>query len=108
MHSVSSNAVFNTVFPDYASGNQFTTSATSYTATEDCYCIYFVIAATSGNRHLLADGVQVSSYDGATASSGIVYYVYNFSGYIKKGTVLRRQDNASLYDNSFRIYKLRH
>ena len=101
MNPVTSNAVVKKIFPDYASGNLITSSITSYTATEDCYISFLLIANSSGNRHLLINDVRVSSFDD---SNGI--YVYTYSGFIKEGDVLKRQDNLEVKPNQLRVYKL--
>ena len=89
-------------FPDYARGNLHTdSSATSYTATEDCYVTWQWI---SGARtcHILLDGTAVGSDD-----FGAGIYIVSFAGYVKKGTVITKDDGSAISTQLLQVYGLK-
>lgn len=105
MHACTSNAVFENCprFPDYASGNLITQNVSSYTPTEDCYINYLLIASTTNDNYaLVIDNVEVSSYDGGTTPAR----VFSYSGYVKKGSVIRRKDNGDISPSVLKVFKL--
>lgn len=106
-HSVTSNAVAEELkrysrYSDYANGNLITSSVTSYTATEDCYCSFILVAGSAQNRHLTVNGNIVSSYD---STSGV--HIYSYCGYIEKGSVLRRQDGLAMNTDQLKVFRLK-
>ena len=105
LHAVSSNAVAESCakYPDYASGNLITQNASSYTPTEDCYINYLmIVSTTSDNQALLIDNVEVTSYDGGTSPARI----FSYSGYVKKGSVIKRKDNGNFTPTTLKVFKL--
>ena len=101
LHAVSSDAVHKILFPDYAHGNIFTTSAPTVTLTEDCYIVYCVIASDNINRNLVINGVEVSVTDSSNS-----IYVTMFSGFAKKGDVLERANSQSLLPTVLKLFRL--
>ena len=87
------------IMPDYARGNLITTSITSYTMPEDGYVIYE--RAGTSDYALTIDGVVVTAYD--NTSSG---YQMGFSGYVKKGSVLRLSNSAVFGPNYTKVFGL--
>lgn len=103
LHAVTSNAVHKVLFPDYASGNILTEQIPSsgYTVPVDCWCNFLLIANTAGERRLNIDGVIVGNVDD---SSNI--YVFTFSGFIKAGSLIKRNDNSVINTNQIQLYRL--
>lgn len=103
LHAVTSNAVHKVLFPDYVSGNILTEQIPSsgYTVPVDCWCNFLLIANTAGERRLNIDGVIVGNVDD---SSNI--YVFTFSGFIKAGSLIKRNDNSVINTNQIQLYRL--
>lgn len=81
--------LFNMLVPDYANPISGI-SGQSWTATEDCYVIYNRFAPDTKWRLYLDEHI-VTSQDTAGSS-----YTFVFSGYVKKGSVLRTESGATL------------
>lgn len=92
-------------YPDYARGSLYTTGATSYTCTEDCYISYFIFAGSANTYYLCVDGIEVSS-----ASSGYVlgqdFAYVSFNGYVKKGAVITVNNNQTIPVGSLKVFGL--
>ena len=103
MQSVTSNAVHRVLFPDYASGSILTEpiSGSGYTVPIDCWCNFLLIANTVGERRLNIDGVIVGSVDSSSNA-----YVFSFNGFIKAGSLIKRNDNNVINTNQIQLYKL--
>jgi hypothetical protein len=103
LHAVSSDAVHKVLFPDYASGSILTGQIPSsgYTVPVDCWCNYLLIASTTSERRLNIDGVIVGSTDNASS-----VYVFSFNGFIKAGSIIKRNDNNAINTNQIQLYKL--
>ena len=85
-------------YPDYASGSIYTTAVTEYICPEDCY----VVAEVVGNgRYLQIDGVNVS----ALSSTGGLYFG-SFSGYVKKGSKIKKNSNTTIELMEMNVFKL--
>ena len=104
LHAVTSNAVAGACprYPNYAKGNIWTDSATSFTTTCDCYLMYLAVGRTAGNRTLYIDDNKVGVED----NSGDIY-ISTFYGFVKKGSTIRRGDNYSIVGGSYlRLFEL--
>lgn len=104
MQSVTSNAVAESCprYINYAKGNIWTTTVSSFTTTCDCYLMYLAVGRTAGNRTIYVDDKKVGIDD----SSGDVY-ISTFYGFVKKGSTIRRGDNYSMVGGSYlRLFEL--
>ena len=83
MHSVTSNAVARTIFPDYSVNLNTISSAdpNGFTAPCDCYIVWGMVVDSS--RHITINGNQVGWYD--KNGDGVC----GFSGFIKEGDVVK-------------------
>lgn len=98
MHSVTSNAVYNSLFPDYA--NPITIGVgRSWTATEDCYIMWLYLSASS-NKKLYINGNQVNNQDYTSS-----LYVSTFFGNIKKGDILSSDQDWNT-STTLKVYPL--
>ena len=102
MHSVSSNAVYNKVFPKYDNLISIP-SGTSWTATEDCYCVYtYVSMGSVGYSGLTINNVLVSVAD----TEGNFYFIH-FSGFIRKGQIVSTTNSIDLSRSGvFKAFKV--
>jgi hypothetical protein len=101
LHAVSSNAVAVNCprFPDYARGNLFTGVTSSYTATEDCY-VQFVLVAT-GAMTVKVDNVEVGCSDSITSVA-----VTTFNGFLKKGQKITVNTSNAMVPSRFKVFGL--
>lgn len=86
-------------YPDYARGNLFTGTTNSYTATEDCY-VQFILVATSA-ASIKIDGVEVGVYDSITSVA-----VTAFNGYLKKGQTITANVGNAMTTTRFKVFGL--
>ena len=99
MQSVTSNAVAEKClrFPDYA--HRITINSEPWTATEDCFVMYAIIGAAK--HELYIDNIEVSSWD---STSNI--YVATFAGYVRKGQVVKSDNNYIPSADKFKAFPL--
>ena len=102
MHSVTSNAVAKSCprFPDYARGSIYTTATSQITAQEDGYISFMYVGSSSVG--LMINNNLVSAIDVV----GSNYYV-TFSGYVKKGDVIKRSNGGNISTSILKMFGLR-
>lgn len=89
-----------TSFPDYARGSIYTTVTNRYEVPEDAFVVYF--GTSSSSFGLLIDDVVVSSNDGL----GTAISAWQFSGYVKKGSILKNQQNSNIGTSILKVFGL--
>lgn len=101
LHAVSSNAVAENCprFPDYARGNLFTGVTSSYTATEDCYVQFVLVAA--GAMTIKIENVEVGCSDNITNVA-----VTTFNGFLKKGQKITANASSAMAPARFKVFGL--
>lgn len=98
------NALNKTVrFPDYA--NQIVITDNTWVVNQDVYINATFISLNQAENNFTIDGVQVGVKDSSTSlQSGIKVIVQQFSGYVKKGSVIAGERITN--SDTFRIYPL--
>lgn len=101
MQSVTSNAVAKSCprFPDYARGSIYTTATMEITMQEDGYISFMYVGSSVG---LMINNNLVSAIDVVGGN----YYV-TFSGYVKKGDVIKRSNGGNISTSILKIFGLR-
>ena len=101
-YSIYANGWTNYGSPNYARGSIYTTAVNSYTMPEDGYVVYTRGASDATNYALLIDGVVVTGVDNVFSGT----YAMSFSGFVKKGSVLRMPNGATLSLGVLRVFGL--
>ena len=94
---------FSIPFPDYERGSLYTTQATSYTLTEDCWVQYaYSFTPTTDTASILINGQNCCSSD-YWSNAGVSI----FSGFVKKGSVITRINNQTISTNALKVFGLK-
>lgn len=101
LHAVSSNAVANACpkYPDYVNQIAIASGTSMWTATEDCFVQYAYAGTTDAG--LFIDNHKVSVSDMANST-----YTVQFSGYVKKGSIVSGPSALGSDRGLFRAFPL--